>query len=89
MKGRGNFFEGADAPSVFPSSALQYSGNTTRRGGFASLQLSVDKGTLQFNGVSKRGVSPSLIFLPPPLSREGDKGGGSPNQNRNFTPETI
>jgi hypothetical protein len=39
--------------------------------------------------IKRGGDAPSLFFLPPPLSREGDKGGGSPNKNRNFTPETI
>jgi hypothetical protein len=30
--------------------------------------------------VFKRGVSPSFIIPPPPLVKEGDKGGGSPNK---------
>ena len=32
-------------------------------------------------GASKRGFAPLLIF-PPPLIREGDKGGGFPNKNK-------
>ena len=46
------------------------------------------------DGVFKRGIAPKyayreskgdkvpLLIFPPPLSREGDKGGGLPNKNK-------
>ena len=50
-----------------------------KRGADAPLRLSL----LWLNnvGVFERGFAPLTELIPPPLLREGDKGGGLPNKN--------
>ena len=37
----------------------------------------------------KRGEAPLFYIIPPPLSREGDKGGGLPDKKAKFVPLTM